>query len=669
MSALYQLAHAVGLSIEWTDAADRPQRVSDDALRVLLDRLGFPADSEVAIGHSRARAEAEAHEAATFLTGDAGRPVALPAGLGAVDMAELQLEDGTTAPVRILHDGERRFLSAVDVPGYHRLHIGGRAIDLAIAPPRCFTVADATGGGRAWGASVQIPSLRDAGPSAFGDFGSLAHAARAFAARGADALAISPVHALFPADARRFSPYAPSSRLFLNVLLADPRAVGADADGADSDALIDWEHGIPARMRELRRAFDTADQGVRDAVAAYAELGGEALEQHARFDALHAHFFARSGAAGWQDWPSGYHDPNGAAVQRFAAQHDEEVRFYRFLQWLAQRSFDAAQAAARESGMGIGLIADLAVGMDGGGSHAWSRRDELLTGISIGAPPDPLGPEGQNWGITGFSPHALRRTGFAGFRETLRAAIASAGGIRIDHALGLRRLWVIPEGAPSSEGAYLAMPMDDLMRLIALESHRARAVVIGEDLGTVPPGLRPAMDEKAMLGMRVLWFERDAKGELAPPDRWSADAAAMTSTHDLPTVAGWWRGRDLDWARRLGRIPDDAAEAAARKGRGADRTRFWSAFRASGAARGPEPAPEDSGPVATAAIAHVGGSPCTLALIPIEDIGGLEEQPNLPGTIDEHPNWRRRMPGPTDEMLDRPEVRARLTKLNVERKT
>lgn len=667
MSALHDLATAAGLSIDWQDALGKPQRVSDEALVAILDALDLPAGSDAAIRESRAQVTQLHQDDCRFLSADVGAAIPLPARCARPGAAELVLEDGTTQRVAIEERAGALTIAGVDTPGYHRLRLADREIQLAVAPRHCFRVGDAAPGRRIWGPAVQIPALRDDRASAYGDFGTLTESARAFAARGADALAISPMHALFPADPSRFSPYAPSSRLFLNVLFGDPARIGAPMPDQLGEALIDWQSAIPARMRWLREAFDHAGQGVHDAVAAYAAKGGAELTRHARYDALHAHFFALNGATGWQGWSSDYHDPDSAAVERFAAEHEADVRFYLFLQWLAKTSLDAAQQAATEAGMALGLIADLAVGMDGGGSHAWSRRDELLTGLSIGAPPDLLGPDGQNWGITGFSPHALQRTGFASFLATLRSALDHAGGIRIDHALGLRRLWVVPEGGSAKDGAYLRMPMEDMFRLLALESQRSRAVVIGEDLGTVPDGFRPAMDDKAMLGMRVLWFEREQDGAFVPPERWSAEAAAMTGTHDLATVAGWWAGRDIDWTWTLGRTSRAADEAADRAARAQERALLWDALAGAGVAEGNAPAPDDTRTVVDAAVRYVGETPSALALIPMEDIAGLVEQPNIPGTILEHPNWRRRMPGTTEAMLAEPDVSARIGLLNAAR--
>ncbi len=664
MSALQTLADAVGLLIDWEDAGGDPKRVSDAAARRVLGAIGYPAEDERQIAASLARRRAEQSER-SFVSVDAGRQLALPEPATQSGRMELELEDGRVVPLSLPAGAHEVLLPAEVPPSYHRLHIGGQSLTVAVAPARCFTPQDAAPGRKLWGGAVQVPSLRGEAERAFGDFGALASTAKAFAAAGADALAISPTHALFPADASRYSPYAPSSRSFLNILFGDPALVGHPAPERACGELIDWHHAVPEKLAALRSAFRHRSDGVRAAVAGFRADGGASLERHAVFDALHAHFFPE-GARGWQDWPTAFHDPDSAEVADFAATHADEVEFYLFGQWLARNSLHVAQVTARDAGMAIGLIADLAVGMDGGGSHAWSHRDDLLSGLSIGAPPDLLGPEGQSWGITSFSPFALQRTGFAGFIATVRASLGQAGGIRIDHALGLRRLWLVPDGMSSAEGAYLTMPLDDMLRIIAIESQRARAIVIGEDLGTVPEGLRPRLEARALLGMRVLWFERDEDGAFVAPAEWDSEAVAMTGTHDLPTVAGWWRGRDIEWNRDLDRgVPADTAEAE----RTNDRHTLWQAFETSGATTMAEPPIATPSPVVDAALVHVASSACPLAILPIEDLIGAVEQPNLPGTLDEHPNWRRRMPASTDALLTHADVAARIAAINEARRS
>lgn len=652
MSPLHRLAAAVGLQIDWRDAADRPQRVADDVLAEILGHLGFAADSPQAIDESLARAEAIAAAPPALLCGECDSPLFLPAGWPA-GPAELLLEDGRRRVVDIVAVDGRALLPSVDVTGYHRLEAGARAQPMAIAPRRAPALAGLLPGRRPWGASVQIPALRQPFGSDFGDFSALAEAARVLAAGGADAMAISPVHALFPADASHFSPYAPSSRLFLNILLADPSVVGQPPFAAGPDAgaaLIDWQSAIPRRMEGLRSVYRQCAPAFLERFRPWRRAAGPMLEQHALFDALHAHF-APSGQWHWRDWPEGFRSPDGIGARAFAAANPGEVEFFAFAQWLAEQSMASAQRAARAAGMGIGLVADLAVGMHDGGSHAWSRPAELLSGLSIGAPPDPLGPLGQNWGITGFSPAGLRQSGYEGFIATLRANLRHAGGIRIDHALGLGRLWIVPQAAPAARGCYLTMPAEDLMRLIALEAERASALVIGEDLGTIPHGFRETLVDKGLLGMRVLWFERDHSGHFIAPERWPPAAIALTGTHDLATLSGWWQGRDLEWDWKVGRRRPPARRDADEAHRAWERDMLWTALQAAGAAEGPAPAADAPAAVVDGAIAFIARTPCALKLVPVEDLLGLAEQPNLPGTIDEHPNWRRRLAAPLAEAL------------------
>ncbi|PSJ39072.1 4-alpha-glucanotransferase [Allosphingosinicella deserti] len=655
--ALHALADAAGLIVEWEDADGNPQTVSDANLRTILTALGHPcatpADCKAA-----AEALAQAH-AANFVTADLGTPVRLPGVHGKVRM---RLESGET----IEHDlGPDGLLPAIDVAGYHGIEHHHGSLVVAVAPQRCAPMPAGEGGRRPWGASVQIYALRGEHPTAFGDFGALAEFGWAAAERGMDALAISPVHALFTADPGRYSPYSPSSREYLNPLFIDPALIGIEHDcgGPGTGDLIDWQQAWPCRMQALRRFHDDffADPDRDEShFNAFAEIGGERLRQHAVFEALQGFFFRTQGAGGWQAWPADYRDPHGEAVAKFAKANADEIRFHIFLQWLADASLGGAHGIARARGMAVGLVADLAVGLDPGGSHAWSRRGELLTGLGIGAPPDAFQAAGQNWGLTSFSPEGLRRTGFAPFIRMLRAAMRHAGAIRIDHALGLRRLWLVPEGASPMDGAYLKMPEQDLLRLIALESQRAGVAVIGEDLGVVPPGFRDAIAARGIYGMRVLPFERNEDGEFRPNADWGAGAVAMTSTHDLVPIAGWWRERDLDWREKL----TGADMADARSARAEERAGLWGAFVDAGIVTGKAPAGDDPEPALDAALAFTASAPCDLALFPAEDLFGIDEAPNLPGTIDEHPNWRRRLPGTGEALLSDPANVRRIERIN-----
>ena len=625
-----------GLAIDWVDALGRPQQVKTEALRRILDSLDVPLYGS---------------DVRPLVTARVGARIELPGLATEVDTpAEVVLEDGSVRSVTI-RGGKVATVPAIGEAGYHRLRFADREITLAVAPARCVTLEEVGAGRRMWGVAAQVYGLRRAGDGGIGDAGAVRDLAEAAARRGADAVALSPVHSLFAADPARHGPYSPSSRLFLNPLYGDPSIVfgperlASHAAGADEQMpLIDWAAAGAAKFARLRRLFDdftTRDLAVGTPLATdferFVQAGGDALHEHALFEALHAE---RPG--NWVDWPAGWRQGDAASV-----------RYHLFLQWVAARSFAAAQTAARAAGMRIGLIGDLAIGMDRAGSHAWARQSDLLLGLSIGAPPDGFNPRGQDWGLTGFSPRALVARGFEPFLATLRAALAHAGGVRIDHIMGLMRLWLVPRGAPASEGAYLAYPLEDLLRLLALESQRHGAVVIGEDLGTVPPGFRARLRRAGIAGMDVMWFER-TRLSYRKPARWRRDAVAMTTTHDLPTVAGWWSGEDIRTRRALG-----LGNASEEEERRQDRLRLWRAFTAPGAAQGASPPIDRPAAAVDAALGYVAQSPSPLMLAPLEDLLGLAAQPNLPGTIDEHPNWRRRLVPAAKDLFDVPEVEAR----------
>jgi len=317
--------------------------------------------------------------------------------------------------------------------------------------------------------------------------------------------------------------------------------------------------------------------------------------------------------------------------------------------------------------MRIGLIGDLAVGIDPTGSQAWSQQDDLLLGLTIGAPPDLMNRRGQAWGLASFSPHALEARGYAPFIATLRAAMRNVGGIRIDHAMGLARLWLVPEGATPAEGAYLSYPLQDLLRLLALESVRHGAIVLGEDLGTVPAGYHDVLEQAGVHGMRVLWFERNSNGGFNPPRGWDRSAVAMTSTHDLPTVAGWWSGTDIVARTEHGQLGLGMTPEAMQQQRSADRPALWNALVSEHVAEGLPPPTDDPKPVVDAALRFVARTESPLCLIPLEDLLAQQEQPNLPGSVDDYPNWRRRLPVPAEVALEQADVVSRVAAVAAER--
>lgn len=689
--ALARLAQTAGLSIDWTDAFGVHQHVPQETLRAVLAALQLDCDNDAACEASIALlAEEDARLAVPpLVTAQAGREIVFsplvrihgqPYRIVFEHGGELvgHLSEDTAGPAR---------MAAVEHIGYHRLYIDDMfTVTLAVAPLRCFSVADATGADGAdsaqaphlWALAAQLYSLRRDGDAGIGDFSALEILAKSAARHGASAIAISPVHAMFSANPYQYSPYGPSSRLFFNVLHIDPAAIsGEDALTAAiqrldveeerlrlrASDLIDWPAAARWRLAVLRDLFDHYEihsEGWKEFEAFRIE-GGVALEDHARFEALHAAMRENGIEGSWHSWPEQYRDPRSDGVAAFAEAHDTDIMFHAFLQWQAARGLQHAQQSARAAGMHVGLISDLAVGAESSGSQAWSRQHQMLTGLSSGAPPDVLGPRGQNWGLAAFSPRALRQYGYQAYIEMLRAAFRYAGGVRIDHILGLARLWLVPDGAPGTHGAYLRYPFDDLIRLIALESHRYKAIVIGEDLGTVPAGFGDALADAGLMGIRVLWFERDGDTFKAA-DRWSRQAIATTDTHDLPTVAGWWHASDIAWRARLDLMAPGADAEHEYAGRAHERAILADALNA--AQSGQKIDGNDSQPPLNQILQFVGSTPAPLAIIPLEDVLALEEQPNLPNTIDTHPNWRRRLPASVENMLDSDAVAERLAILH-----
>ncbi|WP_312773006.1 4-alpha-glucanotransferase [Pseudomonas rhodesiae] len=678
------LASRAGLAVDWIDANGRPQHVQPDALRAVLKGLGHPADTDAEIEASLVELEQaqQSKHLPPLLTVDSGASLDLARYFEPDTLCRVHLEQGETLELRL--DGNA-VLPGVIALGYHQVQINDQTFTLAVAPTHCYSVAEAVDSqpARAWGISAQLYGLRRLNDGGFGDTLALEHLARAAAERGADALAISPMHAMFSADPQRYSPYSPSSRLFLNSLYASPACILGEREVRNAIEalgiadqlhdleqldLIDWPAAAQAKQRLLRALYEDFRHGHHPQHAdflSFRQTGGEVLENHCRFEAVQAVRAAAGESLDWRHWPAEWRTPQSPALAKFAEEHREEVGFYAFAQWLIARCLERAQQAARGSGMGVGLIADLAVGADGGGSQAWSRQDELLADLTVGAPPDILNRAGQGWGISAFSPEGLKRHGFRAFIEMLRANFAHAGGLRIDHVMGLQRLWVIPMDASPKEGAYLYYPVDDMLRLLALESHRHQAIVLGEDLGTVPDGLREKLIGRSILGMRVLLFEQGHDGQFKPILDWPDNALATTSTHDLPTLNGWWHSRDIDWNIQLGLIDAPTVEQwsehrlrerqALRQALSQDPQNFVDEIR------------NETDHMIDASVRYLGHTRAPLVLLPLEDALGIEEQANLPGTTDTHPNWRRRLPGEAASLLDNADAARRLELLAVAR--
>jgi glycogen operon protein len=538
---------------------------------------------------------------------------------------------------RILHT--RRIALPVLPAGRYRLRVEGTeaVCSLTVAPPRCHLPARLLAGGRAWGIAAQLYTLRRAhGDQGIGDLTDLADLVRVAGGMGAGAIGLNPLHALFPRDYGRASPYQPSDRRFLDPLIIDVMAPPLPLEAPGVRAALARAAPVFAALaaRELvdYPAVWEAKRGVLEAAFAgwrpgpdfdrFIAEGGEPLLGFARFQAI-----AETQAAGdWRTWPADLRDPANPAVG--AAAPPGRVRFALFLQWIADR-----QLAAAARGLEIGLYRDLAVGAAPDGAEAWAAGATLMHGVSVGAPPDPLGPDGQIWGLPPPDPRALRAAGYAPFAALLAANMRHAGALRIDHVMGLARLFLVPDGGRGQDGAYLAYPLDDLLGQLALESTRARCLVVGEDLGTVPDGIRAALAERDVLSYQVLRFARDGE-RLRPPREYPRNAVACAATHDIATVAGWWQGTDIDERVALGLL-DSAAAAAERAARTAGKAELLALLKAEGIVPGDD--------LPAAVLALLARTPCRLVLAQADDLAGETVAVNMPGTDRERPNWRRRL--------------------------
>jgi 4-alpha-glucanotransferase len=393
------------------------------------------------------------------------------------------------------------------------------------------------------------------------------------------------------------------------------------------------------------------------------------LALHARFDALCAHF----GGRGWRSWPAQYRDPRGAAVERFAREQAGEVEFYLYLQWLADEQLASAQRLARSHGMLIGIYRDLAVGVDGDGADAWAARELYRSEASVGAPPDALALQGQDWGLPVLDPEVLRARGYRDFAQLLRLNMRHCGALRIDHVMALMRLWWVPRGAGADAGAYVSYPLEDLLGILALESERNRCLVIGEDLGTVPERMRKAMPAARVLSYRVLYFEKEHDGRFKAPARYPPLALATVTTHDLPPIASWWEGADLALRERLRLFPSETVRARSRVERTADRKALLEALAAQQLLPD-EPDPDSaaytqmSWELAAAIQVYLARSACALMAVQAEDLLLMRDPVNLPGTSTEHPNWQRKLSRSIEELFASERVRELCRRLRAERK-
>jgi 4-alpha-glucanotransferase len=549
----------------------------------------------------------------------------------------------------VLEDGTRVAAGGrlpPDLPlGYHRVETEGDTAHLVVAPERCPLPTD----DRLWGWMVQLYAIRSAASWGIGDLADLARLARWGAAQGAGFVLVNPLHAPSPVLPLEPSPYYPSSRRYTNPLYLRIEELhelaAADAPARDRVAALSAERRADSHRDHLDRdAVWRAKLEVLDALhhapsppqrqAAFEEYRsaeGQGLVDFATFCAL-----AERHGVPFQDWPALLRHPRSDAVTAARDDLAERVELHTWLQWLCAEQLERAQADARDAGMPIGIVHDLAVGVDPGGADAWALQDDLAGSVTVGAPPDSFNQQGQDWQVPPLRPDRLADTGYAAFRDIVGATLRHGGGIRIDHILGLFRLWWIPEGAAAHEGTYVRYPAHDLLGVLALEAHRAGSTVVGEDLGTVERGVRDTLADWGLLGSRVVYFERDEDRRPRSSADYPQLALSTVTTHDLPPVATWWTDGGIGLQAELGLLaPDTTAEAELRRG-AAERDELAALLRAEGLLG----AEADLDELVVAVHAFLARTPSLLVAVALGDAVGDRRQANVPGTVDEYPNWR-----------------------------
>ena len=485
---------------------------------------------------------------------------------------------------------------------------------------------------RLWGFMTQLYGLRSERNWGIGDFSDLRMLIELGSGLGAAVIGVNPLHAT------QGSPYSPSSRHALNVLYIDVEAVPGFApspalrkrlQGLRDAELVDYEGIRRLKLGALEKLFRNQR----------AKLPTKSLRDFAVFEALR-----EKHGGGWQSWPERFHDPASPDVQAFARKHEKRVAFHAWLQALAREQLDAAQRSAHERGMPLGLYVDLALGADRGGAEVWSDQDAYAVDASCGAPPDEFNPRGQDWGLPPYSPRALRASAYQPFIDLLRANMPKGGALRLDHVMALSRLWWIPRGEKPERGGYVHYPFREMLAVLAAESRRAQCLVIGEDLGTVTAELRAALNQAGVLSYRPLLFEKESSGEYCAPAAYPREALVCVTTHDLPTWRGYWEAHDLKLREQLGLTVDFRKELNARE---QEKQRLARALQR-----------QNLDLSARAAHSFIARTPAKLALLQPEDVFGMLEQANLPGTVAEHPNWRRKLPVPLEQWKGHPEVAA-----------
>jgi (1->4)-alpha-D-glucan 1-alpha-D-glucosylmutase len=703
ITPLNRLCEHNGIALTYWDIWGKRHPVSKQTRRALLAAMGLQADDDQA-AHQALTACEETEWRRTLPpvqvawqgTDTPVIPLSLPANRAAsryrwvIALENGDRRDGEFSPGALKTAGERMIdntlwrrwplkLPAISDWGYHCLELHDLeqpsnpavGMSLILAPRTCYQPEAIGDKGRVWGPAIQLYAVRSARNWGIGDFTDLRHIVDFAARNGAALVGLNPLHALFPHDPDHASPYAPSSRLFLNTLYLDVEAM---EDFAECEALRKRvaDEAFQARLRALRASeqvdypavartkleittglfhhfrLQHLNRGSERAQAfrRFQSEQGQWLHRHALHEALQAWLYEQDSTTwGWPTWPKAYRDPESEAVAAFAAEQPESVEFFEYLQWQAHLQLGAAGRRSYELGLGVGLYLDLAVGVDIGGAEVWNDQALYALEAHIGSPPDDFNLKGQDWGLPPWRPAQLRERAYAPFIETLRRNMHNAGALRIDHVMSLLRLfWVTPNSTRLS-GSYVTYPFQDLLGILALESQRNRCLVIGEDLGTVPEEMRDALRPLGVLSYRPFYFEKSKDGGFKSPNEFEQKALVTTSTHDLPPLAGYWVGRDLELRAQLGLFPNSALRERQIIERAEDRARLLIALEQEGLLPAgvtvqPVAVPEMTPELSQAIHMYLARTPAKIMVAELGDMLGQTEQINLPGTTDRYPNWR-----------------------------
>ena len=591
----------------------------------------------------------------------------------------------------------------LDLPlGYHDVALSADDDEFArsrliVAPEACYTPNEIKEGKKIWGLSVQLYCVRSEKNWGIGDFSDLALLIEKAAGVGADFIGLNPIHALYPANPNACSPYGPSSRRWLNYLYIDVTAIDGYDDASvqavvNSDEFkatleharnvehVDYEAVAHVKLAALKAVFDVYDAKYlrkstkqNKAFKAFVEAGGESLDMLAVYDALQSHLKAEGKDSwGWPVFPQEYKDYYNPAVAKFKSANEQDVKFYLFLQWIAAQQLELASNKATDAGMTIGLYRDLAVGVSEGSAEIWGNKDLYCTGASVGAPPDILGPLGQNWGLPPMDPRKLYEQGYQPIIDLFASNMASSGSLRIDHVMALLRLWWVVKGDNAKDGGYVYYPVDDLLGILALESHRNQSLVIGEDLGTVPEEIRSKLADNGVYSYRVFFFEQAEDGGFFSPSHYPVQSMSTLTTHDMPTLIGYWHCLDLELGKEIGLYPTEEILQTLYADRHENKQAILDTLHGHGSIG--DNVGRDvnhtgmNRELNNGMQVHMAGGSSALLSLQLEDWLEMDKPVNIPGTFDEYPNWRRKLTENIESMFDRHDINELASKLTHARK-